>query len=78
MLTAWSAKRLRALLAAAEPLAFLLTNSRSLPTHEAAELAAAIGRDLRESAQEGHRSWAVIVAATRRCVATIRRRSTRW
>jgi len=60
VLTRWTADRLSQLLAGDGPLAFLLTNSRSLPTREAATLAAAIGRALRVAALDARRTWAVI------------------
>lgn len=60
VLTGWSVERLRSLLDGNEPLAFLLTNSRSLPTHEAATLAAAIGQTLRTSGHGARRALTVI------------------
>ena len=60
VLTRWSVEGLRALLDDADPLAFLLTNSRSLPGNEAAELASSIGRALRAASSGARRSWAVI------------------
>jgi hypothetical protein len=64
VLTKWSMDGLRDLLDGTAPLAFLLTNSRSLSGDQAAELYAGHGRSS--------------VAPTRRSGATIRPRSTRW
>ena len=60
VLTKWSAEGLRTLLDGADPLAFLLTNSRSLPGDEAVELASSSGRTLRAASTDAGRGWAVI------------------
>ncbi len=60
VLTRWTTARLAETLATDLPLAFLLTNSRSLPPRDAVTLADAIGRALRDSAVGAARAWAVV------------------
>jgi uncharacterized protein YgbK (DUF1537 family) len=60
VLTRWTAERLRRLLDDEVPLAYLLTNSRSLPSPAAAALARQIGALLREAADGSARGWSVV------------------
>ena len=60
VLTRWSADALGGMLDGADPLVFLLTNSRSLPGDAAVELARSIGQTLRAASADARRGWAVI------------------
>lgn len=60
VVTQWSVEALRQLLDSPDPLAFLLTNSRSLPGEQAAALATSIGHDLRAAGTDARRGWTVI------------------
>lgn len=60
VLTRWGPERLTSLLFGNEPLAFLLTNSRSLSERDAVSLAGSIGEALRAVVSAGSRRWAVV------------------
>lgn len=60
LFTRWDAATLAELLAEPEPLAYVLTNSRSLPPLEAAALARELGGNLRAAAQQTGRPFTVI------------------
>jgi uncharacterized protein YgbK (DUF1537 family) len=60
VLTRWSVAALRELLASEEPVACLLTNSRSLGRADAERLARDIGSLLREAALGASRAWSVV------------------
>lgn len=60
VLTRWNQEDLRAVLADGRPLVYLLTNSRSLSSTGARELAVSIGRELRDAEAAVGRSWSII------------------
>jgi uncharacterized protein YgbK (DUF1537 family) len=60
VLTRWSVPRLRQLLDDGVPLAYLLTNSRSLPSPAAEALARQIGALLRDAAAGSPHGWSVV------------------
>ena len=60
VLTQWHVEALALELADRTPLFYVLTNSRSLPTDQARELAREIGANLREAARQTHQEFTVI------------------